>query len=104
MKTKLFLSRLDHEKIVAAIAEAEKRTSGEIRVFVSHRKVEDALKAATFHFSKMDMHKTKHRNAVLIFVAPQSQTFSIIGDEAIHAKCGDAFWKRIATEMEGKFK
>ena len=69
MKTKLFLSRLDHEKIVAAIAEAEKRTSGEIRVFVSHRKVEDALKAATFHFSKMDMHKTKHRNAVLIFGA-----------------------------------
>ncbi len=104
MKTRDFFSRLDHDKMVAAIVEAEKHTSGEIRVFVSHRKVQDAQRAAAHHFLKLEMHKTAHRNAVLIFVAPESQTFFIAGDEAIHARCGEEFWKQVAADMGGYFK
>src|ERR1041385_8864207 len=104
MKTKHFLNQIDHERIVAAIVEAEKLTSGEIRVHVSHRKVADALAAAAGQFAKLKMHKTEHRNAVLLFVAPESQTFSIIGDKGVHAKCGDSFWQRLAEEMTLHFK
>ena len=50
------------------------------------------------------MQQTKHRNAVLIFVAPRSRTFAVIGDEAVHAKCGDAFWRELAGAMTGYFK
>ena len=104
MKAKHFLDRLDHDKIVAAIAHAEQHTSGEIRVFVSHRRVKDPLTAAAVRFEKLQMNKTKHRNAVLIFVAPPSQVFSIIGDAAVHAKCGDLFWKRVASELGDFFR
>jgi uncharacterized membrane protein len=55
-------------------------------------------------FLKLGMHKTKHRNAVLIFVAPESQQFYIVGDEGVHAKCGDAFWNQVAAEMGAHFR
>jgi len=104
MKTKHFLNQIDHDRVVAAIVEAEKRTSGEIRVHVSHRKVNDALNAAAVRFFKLRMHETKERNAVLLFVSPESQTFSIIGDQGVHARCGDEFWQRVAAEMSQHFK
>ena len=79
MKTKHLLTEMDHDRITAAIATAEKHTSGEIRVYVSHRKVRDPRHAAAHQFVKLGMDKTKHRNAVLIFIAPESQNFAILG-------------------------
>jgi len=104
MKTKAFFSELDHDRMVAAIVAAEEQTSGEIRVYVSHRKVTDVRRAAVHQFHKLGMHQTKHHNAVLIFVAPESQNFFIVGDEAVHGKCGDAFWEQVATEMQAQFR
>ena len=104
MKTKTFFSQIDHDRMVVAIVDAEKYTSGEIRVYVSHHKVRDVRHAAIHHFLKLGMHKTKHRNAVLIFVAPESQNFFIVGDEGVHAKCGDAFWEQVASDMGALFK
>ncbi|MGD0651349.1 MAG: TPM domain-containing protein [Verrucomicrobiia bacterium] len=104
MKTKAFFSQLDHNRMVAAIVDAEKHISGEIRVYVSHRKVRDVRHAAIHHFLKLGMHQTKHRNAVLIFVAPESQNFFVVGDEGVHAKCGDALWEQVASEMGELFK
>jgi uncharacterized membrane protein len=104
MKTKHLFSQLDHDRIVAAIGEAEKHTSGEIRLYVSHRKTSDPQRAAARHFVKLGMNKTKCQNAVLIFLAPESQNFAIIGDEAIHSKCGQAFWEQVAGAMSGLFQ
>src|SRR4030095_16094496 len=39
MRTKEFLSKLEHDRIVRAIREAESNTSGEIRVFVQRGKL-----------------------------------------------------------------
>ena len=104
MKAKHLLSQIDHDKIVASIAEAERHTSGELRVFVSHRKTNDPQRAAARCFLKLGMNKTKHRNAVLIFLAPESQNFAIVGDEAIHSKCGQPFWEEVAGAMRGFFQ
>ncbi len=104
MKANELFSQLDHDRIVAAIAGAEKRTSGEIRVYVSHRKARDPHRAAVHQFLKLGMNKTKHRNAVLIYVAPESRKFVILGDEAVHAKCGQAFWEQVAGGMRELFQ
>ena len=94
MKTKHFVQALDHARITAAIAEAERATSGQIRVFVSHRDVDDALAAARERFAKLGMEKTAARNAVLIFLAPEARKYAVVGDEGIHGRCGaDEFWK-----------
>jgi uncharacterized membrane protein len=104
MKLQDFFSGIDEKAIVAAIGEAEKRTSGQIRVFVSHHKVQDAVAAAQKHFLRLGMDQTRHRNAVLLFVAPRSHQFAIIGDQGVHEKCGEEFWTRVAGEMSGRFK
>lgn len=104
----LFLFRLTHKRVVQAIADAESRTSGEIRVFVSHKKCHDPIIAAREHFEKLGMANTRHCNGVLIFMAPRSRNFAVIGDQGVHEKCGDDFWIEVAAHMstmlrEGKF-
>ncbi len=104
MRTKDLFSKLDHDRITAAIQRAEKHTSGEIRVYVSHRKVSDPRHAAAHQFVKLGMDKSKHRNAVLIFIAPESQNFAILGDTAVHAQCGETFWEDVAGAMRELFR
>ncbi|HXM74516.1 MAG TPA: TPM domain-containing protein, partial [Chthoniobacterales bacterium] len=89
MRTKEFISKLDHDRIVKAIQEAESKTSAEIRVYLQRGKLaDDAVNAARKRFQKLGMHKTAERNAVLIFVAPRAHKFAVVGDQAIHEKCG----------------
>jgi uncharacterized membrane protein len=49
------------------------------------------------------MMHTQHRNGVLIFVAPNSRKFAVIGDTGVHEKCGQKFWEALAAEMSGHF-
>ena len=102
MKTKAFLSTLDHDRITTAIAEAERATSGHIRVYVSHRAREDALAAAHARFRKLGMEKTAGRNAVLIYFSPLARKYAVVGDQGIHEKGGgDEFWKTVVDATMG---
>ncbi len=103
MRARQFLKQLRHEEIVAAIREAEETTSGEIRVFISRKPIEDPVSVAQGHFLEMGMDKTRERNGVLIFVAPRAHKFAVIGDAGVHARCGDPFWAELAEEMRGHF-
>ena len=103
MKPREFISQLENDKIVAAIRDAEKLTSGEIRVFISRKIITEVVATAQAEFNRLGMLHTQHRNAVLIFVAPASQKFAVIGDTGVHEKCGQPFWDELATEMSGHF-
>ena len=104
MRTKEFLSKLEHDQIVNAIRNAESKTSGEIRVFVQRGELDvDPLGPATKRFHRLGMHKTPERNAVLIFVAPRAHKFAIVGDKAIHEKCGEQLWQRLVESMREHF-
>jgi uncharacterized membrane protein len=105
MRTKEFLSRLDHARIVQAIKNAEAQTSGEIRVYLQRGELkEDSLIAAQRQFQKLGMEKTRDRNGVLIFIAPRTQKFAVIGDEGVHQKCGDQFWQELVDKMRAHFQ
>jgi uncharacterized membrane protein len=105
MRTREFLGKLEHDRIVQTIREAESKTSGEIRVFIQRGKLKsDPLAAAQKKFRQLRMHKTRQRNAVLIFVAPRAHKFAVVGDKAIHEKCDDEFWQRVVTRMRTHFQ
>ena len=101
---KQFLSQLDHDRIIAAIGESEKATSGQIRVHVTRRRPTDLEARARRRFEKLGMTQTRHRNGVLIYIAPNLRQFQILGDTGVHEKCGDDFWKETAGEMEADFR
>jgi uncharacterized membrane protein len=104
MHPQKFKKQLHHEDVIAAIQAAEQKTSGEIHVFVSHKHIENPVAAAQEEFMRTGMNKSRERNSVLIFVAPRSHKFAVIGDEAVHAKCGDEFWQKLAEAMTGYFR
>ena len=105
MRTREFLTKLEHNRIVQAIRETESRTSGEIRVLIQRGKLKgDPLVAAQKKFYRLGMHNTRDRNGVLIFVAPRLHKFAIVGDNAIHQKCGDEFWQTVVERMRAYFR
>ena len=87
-----------------AIGNAERRTSGEIRVFIEDHSADDPLDRAAYLFQKIGIGKTGLRNGVLIYVALKDHKFSIIGDKGIHEKVGPGFWDAIKEKMTAHFK
>lgn len=93
----------DRLQINAAIKEAEKNTSGEIRLFIEEDCGKNVLDRAAFIFSELEMHKTKQRNGVLFYLATSSRQFAILGDVGIHSKVDSDFWHAIKHEMQNYF-
>ena len=105
MRTKEFLSKLEHDRIVQAIRDAESNTSGEIRVYIQRGNLSsDPLIAAQKQFHRIGMHRTADRNAVLIFVAPRAHKFAVVGDRAIHETGGGQLWRRLVDRMQTHFR
>ena len=87
-----FISIPDQGRVVDAIGEAEKMTSGEIRVHVTPKCGDDVMKDAIKTFNRLEMYKTRHRNGVLIFIAFESRKFAILGDAGINAVVPEDYW------------
>ena len=104
MKTKHFLNQLEEQEIIQAITEAEKKTSGEIRVMVSPEKIKEPIAFAKNQFLKAKMDQTQECNSILIMIAPHSQNFAVVGDSGIHEKVGDCFWNEISQTISEHFK
>lgn len=99
------LRRLVDEDVVRqAIAEAERLSSGEIRVSVSTYFWGSVRRTAEAAFTRLGMDRTAKRNGVLFFVVPSRRTFVVLGDEGIHAKVGQEFWDGVAAAMSERFK
>lgn len=91
------------EQISNAIATAEKRTSGEIRIAIDKHCEEDAFEKATSYFSKLGMDKTSRHNGVLIYLAHADKKFAIIGDRGINKVVPDDFWETTKVAMQAHF-
>lgn len=99
-----FFTKQEQEAIVEAIAQAELRTSGEIRVHLENFCFGSELKAAQKVFTRLKMHQTVERNGVLIYMATMSRKIAVIGDSGIHAKLGNAYWEALVKKMIDQLK
>jgi len=94
----------EQHRIRTAIEDAEKHTSGQIRVCIEKTCSENVLDRATKYFHKLDMHKTKHRNGVLVYLATVDRKFAIIGDAGINKVVPADFWDSTKDDMLEHFK
>ncbi len=106
MKPHDFLQKLDDAQVVRAIQAAERKTSGEIRVFVTDRDLgaERVVDRAAARLEKLGMTATRDRNAVLLYFVPRAHQFAIVGDKGIHEKCGETFWNEVASGIREKLR
>ena len=99
-KKKEFFTEAEKRSIIEAISNAERRTSGEVRVFVESRcRYVDAIDRAAEIFFQLKMEKTDDRNAVLVYVATKDRQLAIFGDEGIHKKVGNEYWNTEVKKM-----
>lgn len=98
-----FLSAGEEQEIVDAILEAEKNTSGEIRVHLERTTSLDHYQRArqVFHILKMD--NTREGNGVLIYVAVEDHKFVIYGDKGINAVVPEDFWETTKDIIQSHF-
>ena len=104
-----FFSKDEQQHIVEAIGAAELQTSGEIRFHVERDVPNkdpiagDAYLQGREVFAKLGMHATEAHNGVLVYMAVRSRKFAVVGDEELHRRVGDDFWKDIVETMRQHF-
>jgi uncharacterized membrane protein len=94
----------EQELIAHTIAEAEKATSGEIRIAIEKHCHGSAFERATQYFSELGMDKTAQHNGVLIYLASADHKFAIIGDRGIDNVVPDDFWETTQVAMKAHFQ
>ncbi len=99
-----FLTKQEGDSIINCIKEAEKMTSGEIRVHFQKKIKGDVKDAAVDAFLRLKMYETADRNGVLFFIVPKKKLFAVIGDKGIDEVVPDDFWTEVIELLETYFK
>jgi uncharacterized membrane protein len=102
--TDSFFAKIDEPRIVEAIRIAEGRSRGEIRLHVTEKEVQDAIKEATATFERLGMTATAERNGILIFIAARSHKFAVLGDSGITSRLGTAPLDAMAATLTHAFR
>lgn len=104
-KQQKFFSAEEEQKIVDAIRDAEKQTSGEVRLYIETKcRFVDPLDRAAEVFLQLKMNETINHNAVLVYVATEHKQLAVFGDEGIYKKTGQEFWDNSVQLMLKEFK
>lgn len=98
------LSPQEVDAVVAAIALAEKETSGEIRIHMENYCRGNALERAVTLFGRLGMHNTIAHNGVIIYIAIKDRKVAIYGDKGIHEQVRDDFWQAEIQTILTHFK
>ena len=100
----LFFNSEELSALHTSIHEAEKFTSGEIRLHVENVCKYDVLDRAADVFKELSMHKTELRNGVLFYLSVKDRKFAILGDAGINTKVPAGFWDSIKEIVLNHFK
>lgn len=88
-----FLTTKEEQAVILAIQEAEKNTSGEIRVHIENNTEKPTLERAKEVFLYLKMDQTQQKNGILLYVGVASRKFAILGDEGINKVISKDFWE-----------
>lgn len=99
-----FFNDEEKQRMVAAIREAELKTSGEVRVYIESKNAYvDPMDRAAEVFYNLKMDKTDDRNAVLLYIAMKDKQLVLFGDEGIYKATGPDYWNNAVKEMIANF-
>lgn len=103
-----FFSDDDFLRISNKIKEMEKNTSGEIRVavkekksFFNRKKQINAL--AEKEFYKLNMHNTRDKTGILLYLLLNDRQFYILADKGINEKVEEGTWQKVRDEIQLQF-
>ncbi len=99
-----FLTAEEEQEVVNAILEAERDTSGEIRVHLEYTDRGKPMKRAKKLFHQLKMDNTRERNGVLLYIAVHDHHFVICGDKGIDQAVPADFWDSTRDLIQDHFR
>jgi uncharacterized membrane protein len=99
-----FLSAEESARVGRAVAQAEGRTSAEVRLLIVRHCWGDLHRKAGRLFRRHGLDKTEQRNAVMVMLVTTNRQLLIYGDRGIHEQVGEGFWDSIRDQMVRRFK
>ena len=94
------LNNEEDRRVVEAIQQAERNTSGQIKVHIENFCHINVERRSLMVFKHLKMNKTKQRNGVLIYLAVKDHKFAILGDEGINKVVGNDFWNDVKGSVK----
>ncbi len=98
------LTEEQEQRVIEAINNAEKQTSGEIRVHIEHHCNREPLERAARIFHELGMDQTKLENGVLIYIASEDHKAAVYAGKGIHERVEDGFWSDVLNTLINYFK
>jgi uncharacterized membrane protein YgcG len=99
------LTSAEKKSLHAVILKMDKAIAGEIHLaFYKSAEGDDVLQAAKKYFHRLNLHKSPHKNTVLIYILEQDRRFAILGDAGIHAKVPPDYWNDLSAQLSLAFQ
>jgi len=86
-------------RVAEAVADAERTTSGELKVVLTRYCWGPLLHKGEALFRKHKLHETRERNAVMILVVLKNRELLLFGDRGIDEHVEDGFWVETRDAM-----
>ena len=104
-----FFSDDDFLRISGKIKEMEKISSGEIKVSIKESKPAFKKKLpirnlAEKEFVRLNMHNTRDKTGILLYLLLSDRQFYILADEGINEKVPENTWDKIRDDIQHKFR
>jgi uncharacterized membrane protein len=104
MNASKFFTKKQKDTILKAIAEAEIKTSGEIKVHIENHCQTDVMNRAEAVFMELQLDKTEQRNGILIYIALTDRKVAILGDKGIDKATPENYWETELDALKKHFK
>lgn len=100
----IFLTGQQEQQVIDAIADAENKTSGEIRVHIEERCKKNPLTRAAYIFRKLGMDQTELQNGVIIYIAVEDHKAAVFAGKGIYEQVQENYWQDVLNIIINHFK
>lgn len=97
-------SELDEQRVVRAIANAERGNRGEVQVRVEKRCPGDPLVRAKALYKLAGLEGTEDDTGVLLYIASQSRVSAVYCGAGVHARSEASFWQGVSDRVAAGYR
>ena len=97
-------SELEEQRVVRAIANAERGNRGEVQVRVERRCAGDALTRAKALYKLAGLEGTEDDTGVLLYIASESRVSAVYCGAGVHTRSEASFWQGVSDRVAAGYR
>lgn len=103
LRLRRFLTPMEREQVVAALAEAGRHTRARIGLTVDDRATGDPRARARECFERWSLPESERPTAVMVYVSAVNRSFAVVGGDEIERVAPRAFWEVVSRDLTHHF-